>query len=98
MKRRFMKWKDLSNEAKNIIEWVEDPYSNHQMTIEIKIGEYFQPEGDNSQRRTPTKILVTSEIYQEVIKFVASDKELQCEQFTDSFIFRIKDNSKLKLH
>lgn len=36
-----MKWNDLSNDAKSIIEWVENPFTNKRETIEIKIGEVF---------------------------------------------------------
>ena len=37
-----MEWNDLSNSAKSIIEWVENPFTNQRETIEIKIGEVFQ--------------------------------------------------------
>ena len=37
-----MKWNDLSNDAKSIIEWVENPFTNKRETIEIKIGEVFE--------------------------------------------------------
>ena len=43
-KENYMKWNELSNDAKNIIEWVEDPYTNKRKIIEIKIGDYFEPE------------------------------------------------------
>lgn len=36
-----MEWKDLSEEAKGIIEWVVSPITNWKQTIEIKIGEIF---------------------------------------------------------
>ncbi len=36
-----MEWKDLSEEAQGIIEWVVSPITNFRETIEIKIGEYF---------------------------------------------------------
>lgn len=91
-----MEWKELSNDSKSIIEWIEDPYSNKQRTLSIKVGEYFEPETVYGMK--PTKIMVTREIYQEVIKYVTWDKELQCEQFIDEFIFKIKDSSKLILH
>ena len=85
-----MNWNELSDEAKSVIEWVENPYTNNRMIIEIKIGEYFQPEEDTYKRRVPTKILITSKIYQEIIKYVTSDKELQGTLTTDNYIFKIK--------
>ena len=34
-----MEWKNLSDKAKGILEWVENPYTKNRETIEIKIGE-----------------------------------------------------------
>lgn len=98
-----MLWTDLSNDAKSVIEWVEDPFTNKRTTIEIKIGERFQRKcpiycGDYSGKEQNVDILITKELYQEILRFVTEDKELQCEQFTDSLIFKIRDDSKLVLH
>ena len=43
-------------------------------------------------------VMVTKNIYDEVLQFVTDDVNLQYQQFTDSLIFKIKDDSKLKLH
>lgn len=32
------------------------------------------------------------------LRFITEDKELQCKQFADSLIFKIRDDSKLSLH
>lgn len=98
-----MLWKELTGEAKSVIEYVEDPFTNKRTTIEIKIGERFQRKcpmycGDDFGEEQDVDILITKEIYQEILQFVTEDKELQCEQFTDSLIFKIKDDSELKLH
>lgn len=98
-----MLWTELSNEAKSIIEWIEDPFTNKRATIDIKIGERFQRKcpiycGDFSGKEQNVNILITKEIYQEILQFVTEDKELQCEQFTDNLIFKIRDDSELKLH
>lgn len=98
-----MLWKELSNEAKSVIEWVEDPFTNKRTTIEIKIGERFQRKppiycGDFSGEEQNVDILITKEIYQEILQFITEDKELQYEQFTDSLIFKIREDSELKLH
>ena len=97
-----MKWNDLSNDAKSIIEWIENPFTNKKETIEIKIGEVFYRKcpmycGDNG-KQTDVNILVTKELYQEVLRFVIEDDEIQCEQFMDSLLFRLKEESKVKLH
>lgn len=98
-----MLWVDLSNNAKSVIEWVEDPFTNKRTTIDIKIGERFQRKcpmycGDFSGEEQNVDILITKELYQEILQFVSEDKELQCTQFTDSLIFKIRDDSELKLH
>lgn len=98
-----MLWTELSNEAKSIIEWIEDPFTNKRATIDIKIGERFQRKcpiycGDFSGKEQNVNILITKEIYQEILQFVTEDKELQCEQFTGNLIFKIRDDSELKLH
>lgn len=93
-----MLWADLSNQAKSVIEWVEDPFTDRRTTIEIKIGERFQRKcpmycADFSGEKSNVDILITKELYQEILRFVTEDKELQCEQFTDSLIFKIRDDS-----
>ena len=97
-----MKWNDLSNDAKSIIEWIENPFTNKRETIEIKIGEVFHRKcpsyyGDNG-RQPDANILVTKELYQEVLRFVIEDDEIQCEQFMDGLLFKLKEDSKVKLH
>lgn len=98
-----MLWTDLSNDAKSVIEWVEDPFTKKRITIEIKIGERFQRKcpmycGDYSGEESNVDILITKELYQEILRFVSDDEELQCEQFTDSLIFKIRDDSDLVLY
>lgn len=98
-----MLWTDLSDKAKSVIEWVEDPFTDKRIAIEIKIGERFQRKcpmycGDYFGKEQNVDILITKELYQEILRFVIEDKELQCEQFTDSLIFKIRDDSKLILH
>ena len=97
-----MKWNDLSNGAKSIIEWVENPFTNKKETVEIKIGEVFHRKcpmycGDNG-KQPDVNILVTKELYQEVLRFVIEDDEIQCEQFMDGLLFKLKEDSKVKLH
>lgn len=92
-----MQWNGLSNEAKAIIEWVENPHTNERETVEIKIGEVFhrdclKPCGDFSGNELKCNILVTRELYQEVLRYVTEDDKIQYEQFMDGLlIFRLKD-------
>ena len=91
-----MDWKNLSEEAKGIIEWVVNPFTDARETIEIKIGEVFH-------RRCPklcmdfyepvanVNILVTKKLYQEILKYVTDSEDILCNQYTDGLIFRLKD-------
>lgn len=97
-----MKWNELSNEAKSVIEWIENPFTDKRETVEIKIGEAFHREcpmycGDDG-KQTDVNILVTKELYQEILKFVTKDKNIECTQFLDSLMFKLKDESKVVLH
>ena len=97
-----MRWNDLSNDAKSIIEWVENPFTNKRETIEIKIGEVFHRKCPmycgNNGKQPDVNIFITKELYQEVLRFVTEDDEIQCEQFMDGLLFKLKEYSKVKLH
>ena len=97
-----MKWNDLSNDAKSIIEWVENPFTNKRETIEIKIEEVFHRKCPmycgNNGKQPDVNIFITKELYQEVLRFVTEDDEIQCEQFMDGLLFKLKEDSKVKLH
>ena len=97
-----MKWDDLSNNAKSIIEWIENPFTNQKEVIEIKIGEVFNREcpmycGYNA-KQSDVNIVVTKKLYQEILKFVTENDEIQCEQLMNGLLFKLKENSGVKLH
>lgn len=97
-----MKWNDLSNDAKSIIEWVENPFTNKRETIELKVGEVFHRKLPmycmDHGKETDVNIFINKELYQEVLRFVTEDDEIQCVQFLDGLLFKLKDDSKVKLH
>lgn len=91
-----MEWKNLSDKAKGILEWVENPFTKKRETIEIKIGSVFYRKyhklcGDFGEPLSDTNILVTEELYQEILNYVIESEDIQCEQFTGGLIFRLKD-------
>ena len=91
-----MEWKNLSDEAKGILEWVEDPYIKKRETIEIKIGNVFYRKcpkicGDFGETLGDVNIPITQKLYQEILKYVTESEDIQCKQFTDGLIFRLKD-------
>lgn len=90
-------WKNLSDEAKGIIEWVVSPFTNFKQTIEIKIGGVFQrkcPElcGDFGEPLGDVNILITKELFQEVSKYVVEQEDMEYKQSDGSLAFRLKDS------
>lgn len=91
-----MEWKNLSEEAKGVIEWVVSPITNFKKTIEIKIGETFHRECPRfcvNYRNTidSIDIPITKELFQEILKYVKQSEDMQYELQTDGLIFRLKD-------
>ncbi len=91
-----MEWKNLSEEAKSVLEWVENPFTKERETIEIKIGEKFYRKcpklcGDFREPLDDTDILITKQLYQEILRYVTESEDMLCNQYTDGLIFRLKD-------
>ena len=87
-----MDWKNLSNEEKSVIEWVENPYTNMRETIKIEVGRYFNPIRE-------VNILITEELFKEILSWVESDKELiyNYKYVEKKLTFRLRDGSCIKL-
>ncbi|WP_143322938.1 hypothetical protein [Clostridium sp. HBUAS56010] len=84
-----MQWNELSNRAKSIIEWVEDPRTGNRPTVEVKLDkEFIFPQSIDD---LPKSVMVTSELYNEVLRFVTEDDNIRCEQFLDGFLFKLKE-------
>lgn len=91
-----MEWKNLSEDAKSIIEWVVSPITNWKQTIEIKIGETFHRDcprfcGEVYGKSSSVDVLVTKKLYQEVLKYISKQEDMQYEELPDKLIFRLKD-------
>ena len=86
-----MEWKNLSNEAKGVIEWVENPYTNRRETIKIEVGGYFNPIRE-------VNIQITEELFDEILSWVKYDKEITYECTGNELTFRLSDDSKVTLH
>lgn len=87
-----MEWKELSNEAKNVIEWVENPYTGKKENIEIQVGKNFQ------RLNGKVDIPMTKKLFSEIIKYVAGDNNLETVSFdanTNIYVFRMKDEYQL---
>lgn len=75
-------------------------YYKLEKTIEIKIGEIFHRDcprfcGDIYGKSSSVDILVTKKLYQEVLKYVSRQEDMQYEQSPGRLIFRLKDEVKV---
>lgn len=86
-----MEWKNLSNESKSVIEWVENPFTHKREIISIEIGGYFNPIRE-------VNIQITEELFKEILSWVQYDKEITYELNGSKLTFKLSDDSKVKLH
>lgn len=88
-----MEWKNLTNEAKSVIEWVENPYTHKREMIKIEVGGYFNPIRE-------VNIHITEELFKEILSWVESDKELvyNFEYDNKRLTFHLRDGSCIRLH
>lgn len=88
-----MEWKNLSDKAKSVIEWVENPYTHKREIIAIEVGGYFNPIRE-------VNIQITEELFKEILSWVESDKELiyNYKYVEKKLTFRLRDGSCIKLH
>ena len=90
-----MVWKDLSNDAKSVIEWIENPFTGERETIAIGVGMIFSMNYKGIQK---TSITISETLYEEIKAYVMDDEDLEYEEKDGIFSFRVKETSPLKLH
>lgn len=95
-----MKWKDLSNEAKSVIEWVENPLTNRKENIEIQVGVNFKRTAPAYSEEFDGKVDIpmTMKLFSEIIKYVASDDNLETISYDTNinrYVFRIRKDVEL---
>jgi hypothetical protein len=80
-----MIWKELSNDAKSVIEWVQNPYNDKYEKVEIEIGKHFSRFGG-------VNILITEKLFKEICDYCMSDSELYVKSpiFGKRLIIEIK--------
>lgn len=96
-----MTWNELSNEAKSIIEWVENPFTGNKEDIEIQVGTNFKRKvpayaGEPSRE---VDIPITMKLFSEIIKFVSEDNNLETVSFDaeiNKFVFKMR--AEIKFH
>ena len=95
-----MEWNELSNEAKSVIEWVENPFTNKKEEIEIQVGVNFQRNVSAYlfEKSGKVDIPITMKLFSEIIKFVSNDNNLETVNYdaeVNKYVFKMKDSVKL---
>lgn len=85
-----MEWNQLSNEAKNVIEWLESPFTGRHNTIEIEVGKPFIA--------TQTNVMITQKLFNEITKYVMQDENIKVNpsEFENKLSFEFSDEFKSK--
>lgn len=90
-----MEWKDLSKDAKNILEWVKNPFTDEYETITVKVGGIFHRDvAKHFSDMGDVNILVSLELYSEIVEFVTNDANMDIvENDANAHIisFRLKE-------
>lgn len=63
-----MRWSDLSIDAKNVIEWLENPFTGAFKRIEIKVGDKFI--------RHETCVEITQKLFDEIARYTTEDDNI----------------------
>lgn len=96
-----MNWNSLSDEAKNVIEWVENPFTYKKEIVTINEGKYFVRDYQNnrpfgyisqfSNNNSNCKILITKPLYEEIKAYVGQDENLIMLENSLGFSFCLKN-------
>lgn len=91
-----MNWTELSDNAKSVIEWVENPYTRKRETVAVKVGEKFTK---NLYGKQIVSIPITKVLFDEIHSFVSMDSNIQSViNLEGELMFAIKPESNLRLH
>lgn len=72
-----MRWSDLHREVQNILEFLEDPYTDSLRVLSIKEGERLKIDDDFSQRHPN---VVTKDQFDEIVRW-SEDKKSKSNNF-----------------
>ena len=86
-----MEWAKLSEEAKSVIEWIENPFTRKRELVSIEIGKPFNPIKE-------VIIPITKDLFEEILQWVKQDSELTYEHKESILTFKLRDDSRILLH
>ena len=70
-----MLWEELSNDAKSIIEWMENPITNQKHTITLEKNKKWSMSSPN-WGKTP-EVMVTNSVFSEIKKYVIENHDIR---------------------
>lgn len=90
-----IKWNELSDKAKSVIEWVENPFTYEKEDIEIQVGKSFQRDTPaySFEKAGKVDIFITMELFSEIVDFVSNDDNLEIISYDkeiNKFAFKMK--------
>lgn len=71
-----LKWNDLDDNVKSILEWISHPFTGEEGIVNIKAGEDFYRNYKDYFDTGEVRIPVTKEIYNTILDYVSGDKDL----------------------
>jgi hypothetical protein len=78
-------WKNMSEESRSILEWLESPVTDKKLTLTIKKNQVWSREWGN------INVMVTEKIFDEIKQYVNQDDDIiMIEDNGDKLIFKEK--------
>lgn len=84
-----LEWKNLSDDAKNVIEFAVNPFTDKCEIINIEVGKHFVRE-KVPMYATKVDILITPELFKEIKDFITQDENFEYTLTENSLIFKDK--------
>jgi len=78
-------WKNMSNESKSILEWLESPVTDKKLTLTVKKNQMWTRVWGN------INIMVTDDIFDEIRQYINQEDDIiMVEDSEDSLVFKLK--------
>jgi len=78
-------WKNMSEESRSILEWLENPVTDKKLILTVKKNQMWSREWGN------INIMVTEDIFNEIKQYInQKDDIIMVEDSGDKLIFRLK--------
>lgn len=83
-----MKWSELSNNAANILEWLESPATGRFLTLHVERNKFWEMRTNIGMGNV--SVAVTDSVFEEISKYIHSEGDVE-------ILLENKDELKFKL-